>query len=38
MKKVLLCVAVLGVLIGAMAGCHHEVEPAHEAGFVVISE
>ncbi len=38
MKKFLLCAVVLVMLVGAVAGCHHEVEPAHEANLILLGQ
>ncbi len=36
MKRILLCAAVLVMFIGVVAGCHHEVEPAHDATLIML--
>ncbi len=35
MKKMILLMVVAAMLIGAMAGCHHEVEDGHASAIVL---
>ncbi len=36
MKKLVLCIVVVVMLVGAVAGCHHEVEPAPNASLSLL--